>query len=916
MRVTYQTGRAALLAGAAWCAVAGAAWAAEAVDFDIAAGDLQAALTAYIDQTGEQLIYRVDDVRGVRTGGVNGRHETDAALEILLKDTEFDVHRDPTGATVIVRTSSAEQARRVPAGGTRLAQVAPSQRRTDPRRGPEAASDTAGDDEDETALEEMIVTGSNIRGAGAPAAAVIRLDAGDIDAGGFSTLDDVLNALPQNTPTLRLGASRTTAPGAGLPLATAGGAGIDLRGLGPGSTLTLLNGKRLAPAGRGEFFDVSMIPVSAIERVETVLDGGSPIYGTDAVAGTVNIILKDDFEGGETRLRYGTAFDGDGDEVRVGQLFGNSWANGNVTASYEFFSRDPLALAARNFLDRDPAPPGDLTPEMERHSAFVAVRQELNDRVQVKAEALYSFRDQVTSTPDLLVSRPDLDDSSARVEQLSFSGSLDWDVGSGWLVSAGGTYNELDADIETLRREIVDGVVNPEPFETTLRFDNSRFIVGSINADGPLFDLPAGPVKAAGGGEYRRQAFESVVPGSVSFPDVSAERDIWAVYGELSIPVVSPAMSFPGVHSLDLSVAGRFEHYSDFGGTTNPRVGVEWRPVEELTIKGSYGTSFRAPDFATQFISGAAQLFDFGPFLAPELGVESLIVLLANRAPTLGELEPENAETFSAGFDYAPAYLKGLRLSLNYFDISFEGRIARPGAPLDVVERALREPGRFPENIILFDPPAEVVQAVLASADIVRNRVPGLDFEDAELLADITTTNIATQRVNGLDVFMSYARDVGPGTLSTSLNLSFLFDNEQIITPGSEPIDVFNRVFFATDFRARGQLGWSGMGLTVNGFVNYSDGFLNDFVLEQRRVGSFTTIDANIAYDFSELSARAAFLSGLLLRVSILNLLDEDPPLLFASADEPRADTFAFDFDTVNADALGRRIAIELVKRW
>ena len=913
-RAAARAGTAGLLA-MGWVGTAQA----EARAFEIAPQPLATALRAFADQAQAHLLFSQQDVAALTSGGLSGRYEEDAALAGLLAGTGLVYERTASDVIVIrLRRDGEGAGDRQPAGahgqGQRpLAPVGPAGQ---PRPGSDRSVDDAVLDQ-EVRLEEMVVTGSNIRGAGAPAAAVVTLDAGDIDASGFSTLDDVLNALPQNAPTLRLGASGATAPGLALPVGTAGGAGIDLRGLGPGSTLTLLNGKRMAPGGRGDFFDISMIPASAIERVETVLDGGSPIYGTDAVAGTVNIILKDDFEGAETRVRYGTAFDGDADEVRVGQLIGRNWASGNVTASYEFFSQDPLAIADRNFLGRDPAPPGDLTPRLERHSAFLAMRQDLGDSLQVTGEAFYSFRDQVTATPNLgVVSRPTLQESSFRVEQLSVSGGVDWHAGAGWLVSAGGVYNELDADTLSLRKDITDGMAGPDPSVTLSSFNNSKFIVGNVNADGPLFDLPAGTVKAAVGGDYRRQSFAVTNPGSVSFPAISAERDVWAAYGELSIPVVSPAMSVPGVYSLDVTVAGRFEHYSDFGSTANPRVGVEWRPVEGLTVKGSYGTSFRAPDFATQFVNDTAQLFDFGPFLDPALGVGSLLVLFANTAPALDELAPEKAETFSVGFDYAPAYLEGFTLSLNYFDIDFKDRIAGPGGPVDIIERELTAPGTFPPTIALFDPPAAVIQAALARADDVINFAPGSDFQDADVFLDITRTNIATQNVNGVDVFVSYAREVGPGTVSASLNLSFLLENQQTIIPGSEPVDVINRVFFPTDFRARGQVGWSGDGLAVNTFVNYADGYANDFVSERRRVGSFTTVDANVAYDFSALSGRWQGGSGLLLRLSVLNVFDQDPPLIFQSADEAAAGNFGFDFDTVNADALGRRVAIELVKRW
>ena len=106
-----------------------------------------------------------------------------------------------------------------------------------------------------------------------------------------------------------------------------GGSGISLRGLGAGSTLVLLNGRRTAPYGLADdgqkvFTDLSTIPMDAVERVEVLKDGASAIYGSDAIAGVVNIILRKEFTGVTVRSSYGVSGEGDGQQAKASATFG------------------------------------------------------------------------------------------------------------------------------------------------------------------------------------------------------------------------------------------------------------------------------------------------------------------------------------------------------------------------------------------------------------------------------------------------------------------------------------------------------------------------------------------------------------------------------------------------------------------
>lgn len=191
-------------------------------------------------------------------------------------------------------------------------------------------------------LDEVVVTGTRIRGEAAVGSQLITVDRESIERQGFQTAQDIVRAMPQN---FGGGASEDTTGGQNASSGTA----LNLRGLGPSSTLVLINGRRLpASGGRGgNFTDVSSIPVAAIERVEVLPDGASAVYGADAIGGVVNYVLRRDFEGAETQARWGMSEGGNAEEKRFAQLFGVHWNGGRALLSYEFRDRENLSASER-----------------------------------------------------------------------------------------------------------------------------------------------------------------------------------------------------------------------------------------------------------------------------------------------------------------------------------------------------------------------------------------------------------------------------------------------------------------------------------------------------------------------------------------------------------------------------------------
>ncbi|MBM0171000.1 TonB-dependent receptor plug domain-containing protein [Altererythrobacter sp. C41] len=206
--------------------------------------------------------------------------------------------------------------------------------------------------------EPIVVTGTRIRGSGPVGSTVITVDREELDRSGRATLADFVRTIPQNFSGGPAEANVGTTARGNATSNIGFGTGVNLRGLGPGSTLTLIDGTRPALGGAsGAFADLSLIPAAAIERIEILTDGASAIYGSDAVAGVVNIRLRNRFEGVEARLRAGTA-DGDLGTYQASQIVGRRWGGGHVVVAGEYYQRGRLPSHKRAYATEDLRPFG------------------------------------------------------------------------------------------------------------------------------------------------------------------------------------------------------------------------------------------------------------------------------------------------------------------------------------------------------------------------------------------------------------------------------------------------------------------------------------------------------------------------------------------------------------------------------
>ena len=374
--------------------------------------------------------------------------------------------------------------------------------------------------------EEVIVTGTRLK-TGDPSARVEFITAEDIAVAGLTSAEEVIRSIPQNFSSINRGTNLaidgvldTNLGALGLGVATA-----NLRGLGSANTLVIVNGRRLAgAAGQAEFFvNIRDLPVSAIERVEVYHDGGSSVYGSDALAGVINIVLKKDIDGASFTARVEDSNNG-ADQHRISAFGGWGWGDGALTGTisvtdsasilnqetgyttrdyrsrfrgderYDFRStyiaRSGLVGLSRWGAPNLILPPGNDGRNAQREDFSRATSDDYLDYIRSDAggtqedtsvtfTAHHSFGDKLTLRGEALWT---VADTRSRVGTLSGGLSIQ--------VPESNAFNNFGQDVwvaYNLIREIENGLI-PEAFQTN-RSEQLRYIVGMDYAIAPQIDI-------------------------------------------------------------------------------------------------------------------------------------------------------------------------------------------------------------------------------------------------------------------------------------------------------------------------------------------------------------------------------------------------------------------------------------------
>jgi outer membrane receptor protein involved in Fe transport len=880
---------------------------------EVPAGELVVALETLSRQAAVDLVFQPDQLKSFRTDGVSGTYTPQDAIRILLKGTPLELRTDASSGAMVIAAPVAPKTsfRARPGEGEGSAAAGGPQKssrsifrlaQSDSRSASQGASRsevTRGEIENEDELppkremlEEMIVTGTHIKGTGNATAPVIIFDREAIERTGYSTAEDLLDSLPQNFGGGQAGASADGVFGNGAfrLLNYSAGTGINLRGIGASSTLVLINGHRVAPAALGTFVDISAIPLSAVERVEILTDGSSAIYGSDAVAGVVNILLKKDYSGVEASARYGSASGGTRQEKTLAGSLGTRWNGGSGVIAVQHQDMQPLLTRERGFAS-GVRQPSTLLPETVNSSLLVNVGQDIGERARLGLDVLYTHRD--VWAQEAVSFAPAVDTSDVKQDGFSIAPTLQLSLSDRWSLDINPLFAKQRLDKQLVRR-FQAGMVDTSD-------DISTFKLSSLDVltNFGLMQLPAGELSMAAGAAYRDEQFDDDFQGLGGFDaKLAVGRHVTSAFAEFHVPLAA---------SLDLSAAVRWDSYSDFGDTTNPRVGLLWTVGETLKVRGSYSHSFRAPTVMELNTSGQGTVgvvaFDF---VAPS-GVGNVPALFMSGSRT--DLEPERAKTTSLGFDFAPASVRNLTFGATYYRIDYTDRILTP----PFVRTVLTRPGVYGGLITTFASDAEVQAFVDAALET------GASFFDATAgqagiagvrhVYDMRQQNAAKLRQDGFDLTAAYRVDLGGVGLSLRFNATNVQhiltsyrgasqDADQVATYGNPP-----------KVRLRGDVGLDARVWSLNAALNSYDDYTNNLLPVNEPVDSWLTVDLSARLDIGAwLTAPAA--DGLTLQFSAQNILDEDPP--FVDLGLPNS----VRYDSANASPLGRFLAVQLRKQW
>lgn len=898
----------------------------EAQSFEIPSQPLSEAIAEFARQANLDVIAPSALTRGKTSKPVAGEMEPQKALQLLMSDAALDVRRNDGGTLILVQavtdvpklqSSPTADPAPLPVTPRDPAEAADSQ----PTRATPLQRADRNDDEERT-LGRVTVTGTLIRGLAPESSPLQIYSREDILGSGVTSTEQFIRTLPQNfgggATELSNGFSNDVNSQRNNTFAT----GINLRGLGSGATLTLLDGNRLAPTSSiGDFVDLGMIPLTALSRIDVLTDGASSIYGGDAVAGVVNFVLRKDFKGAETSIKYGRVTQGSQEEWRFSQALGTAWRGGHLLATYEYYNRDALPLSDRPDIAAPLLFSGEaatnresffLLPSQERHSALLTGSQELSDKASVSATLLYANRDassrNVTAAFSEGISR-----SETSSESWAFAFGTDYTFSPDWSITLKGNYS-------TLNNQRFSQTILPVPLSASENETHSKVWSGDLIVNGKLGDLAGGPVLAAFGGQYREEDFDIANRGQPALRD--GARTVSAVFAEVALPIVGPNNGVLGVRRLEANVSARSDEYSDFGSTLNPKVGLLWEPVESFRFRGSYSESFAPPalGLAGALDRGAALgSYDwlrglFGiPLPDPSLaGVNYLMP-----TGTSDNLDPETSRTFTGGFDFDRQFGRhGLSVRATYYDMDFRGRLGATPVPDNLGPQyapglAFQDPSLFPAGAVIFNPTDAQIQAVLNSLTLPLNFVGGATgVENVAFINSVAMVrNLARTKTRGLDLGLAYEQDTSLGKFTAGIDANHILSFSRQASPVSPEIGVLDTLNNPLSLRVRSRVGLSAGSFSGTLFLNHAGSYRTDDSADGRRIDDWATLDAVASYRPGPGSGR--ILEGLTVQISVLNLFDEMPP---STLDEGRFGLVGYD--PANASPAGRFLSLELRKEF
>lgn len=826
---------------------------------------------------------------------------------------------------------------------------------------------------DPTNLDRIEVTGSRLKRAEVEGAnPVTVIDRQVLERSGDLSVADFLRSNVYNS-------YGSTVQRSGASLASS--ATINLRGLGSNYTLVLIDGRRVtsSPGLDGAAQNINFIPTAAVERIEVLREGAGAVYGSDAIGGVVNIILRKDYEGGQVNFAYDDPKNGREGRQASGVL-GISSDRGNLTViadhqergllynrdvrdkipaawwnaaasrytssarfspntragqaaigsgwrSHPDAAKDPLNVVVGTGADGKPLYGFDhgstsaAEAALKRDSLLANGHYKLTDDVElffratsVETESFGVYASAPVDTPlTISASNPfnpygvdgNLDyrftplgtrntTINDRLREINFGlrGSKDWLGGADWEVAVShgrvrtSSIGENYGNGVILQQLIDSGEYNPfDPTSPSVAaaaplVGHTVLINGEqreVGADGhinfyDLFSLPGGSVQLVTGFDYRdarltvnydAQSVAGNIFGSAG-ANTAGSRAYKAVYFEGLLPLID---------TLNLTLAGRYDDYNDFGSKFSPHVGLEFRPINSLLIRGAWGKGFRAPTLSDLYgvtatsnlaIAADASLNPAYPG-GDEVAAQALAEYRARTGNTsfqpygvdptstsgqyqflLGSnrnLKAEESKSWNIGAVWNP--VDSLSLALDYFDIKLDNLITT-----------------LPDGIIIRNHP----ELVTRGPNIIAPDGTVLPGEIQNIVA--TTTNADSRRLRGLEFEANWQVNTDYGRFLSQLSWTHRLE-DSLVPAGLSRIERSGERGRPED---RGSLtvGWGKSDFDISATANYI-GSSGDSSDRRNYFPSWTTVDLQLQYN-APWNAK--------ITLGIRNISDKFPPVI------------------------------------
>jgi len=430
-----------------------------------------------------------------------------------------------------------------------------------------------------------------------------------------------------------------------------------------------------------------------------------------------------------------------------------------------------------------------------------------------------------------------------------------------------------------------------------------------LSANGQIVDLPGGPLALAVGGGHQEEHTD-VIPDSPqrksdtvgfnSSQPLHGSREVNSAFAELNIPIAGQNFNAPGFYSFEITAAGRYDRYTDFGDTWNPKVSVRWQPIDEsLTLRGSYSTSFRPPCFGDLYTLSQESYPELrNPVRAglsaadPEFDTSAYPIFEQIKTFYEGnpKLKPETSENFTAGAVYTPSFLKDLTASVDWFHISQEnipGTVDQFILDANYAGGGPGNPNAPYANFISYNPQGWTYTALTAA-----------------------TLNLSRRVLEGFDFSLTYAlKTESCGTFTSVANVTYVYSFEQEDLPGDGFRDRLGDFIDPSQGFGLGSLPrFKGVFSEIWDFRDF------EFVVTGNYIGAYRD-DAAAGYDRAiddyltfDLQASYKLPHQTKVTVGCLNVIDVEPPLVIAA--------FADNYDRDTADLRGRFWYVSLNKKF